>query len=339
MQQGRACIISNVSKSFGAVRVLRNVSLDIAPGEFVTLLGPSGCGKTTLLRILAGFETAGEGTVRLGDLDLIALPPQRRPINMVFQNYALFPHLTVERNIAFGLRARSLPETDVRRRVAEALEMLRLTDLAHRRPHELSGGQKQRVALSRALVNEPEILLLDEPLSALDAKLRTEVQLELRRLQRRLNQTFILVTHDQDEAMTVSDRIFVMNAGAIEQVGTPAGIYDHPRTRFVATFLGQANILSATRLTSHSAETSYGIVNTSAEIPWQTGYLSIRPERVAIGAGPIQVTVAETTYRGDHYDLLTTSGLRIRTLSAFAPGASFPLAFPAEHIQVLEEAP
>ncbi|MDB5296530.1 MAG: spermidine/putrescine transporter ATP-binding protein [Phycisphaerales bacterium] len=220
------------------------VSLDVAAGEFFSLLGPSGCGKTTLLRILAGFEAPDAGRVFIDGRDVTALPPAARPTNLVFQQYALFPHLTVGQNVGFGLRYRNIKGADADRRVAEALDRVRLAGFGGRRPHELSGGQKQRVALARALVMEPAVLLLDEPLGALDQKLRREMQVELKHLQRAVGITFVFVTHDQEEALVMSDRIGVMNAGRLEQVGDAHAVFERPRTEFVARFMGAANFLT-----------------------------------------------------------------------------------------------
>ena len=235
-----------VSKSFGATRAVDSVSFDIARGEFFSLLGPSGCGKTTTLRLLAGFEEPDKdgGDIRIGGISALAMRPYERNLGMVFQSYALFPHLTVARNVAFGLERRRVPGDELTRRVAEALDTVQLDprEFGDRRPAGLSGGQRQRVALARALVLEPEMLLLDEPLGAIDEKLRREMQLELRLLNRKLGITFVYVTHDQDEALTMSDRIAVMDRGRIAQIGTPAEVYEHPRTEFVATFIGESNL-------------------------------------------------------------------------------------------------
>ncbi len=233
-----------VSKSFGATRAVDAVSFDVARGEFFSLLGPSGCGKTTTLRLLAGLEDPDAGEIRIGGTSALGLRPYERNLGMVFQSYALFPHLTVLRNVAFGLERRRVSGTELTRRVAEALATVQLDpkEFGHRRPAELSGGQRQRVALARALVLEPEMLLLDEPLGAIDEKLRRVMQLELRQLNRKLGITFVYVTHDQDEALTMSDRIAVMDRGRIAQIGSPAEIYEHPRTEFVATFIGESNL-------------------------------------------------------------------------------------------------
>ena len=235
--------IRGVSKGYGPVCAVRDVSLDVPPGQFLTLLGPSGCGKTTLLRLVAGFEAPDAGSISISGRDVTDRPAHRRPVNTVFQHYALFPHRTVFGNVAFGLEVKKLPRGEVEDRVARALELVRMKDLGGRRTSELSGGQKQRVALARALVLEPDVLLLDEPMAALDPKLRKEMQVELKNLQERLSITFLFVTHDQDEALVMSDRIAVMSAGRVEQVDEPEALYETPRTRFVADFLGVANLL------------------------------------------------------------------------------------------------
>ena len=235
--------LEQVTKRFGELTAVRALSLDLAPGEFFTLLGPSGCGKTTTLRIVAGFEEPTEGRVLLDGADVTGLPAFKRSTNTVFQSYALFPHLSVEENVGFGLRRRKVPKADVRRRVAEELERVGLAAEANRKPAQLSGGQQQRVALARALVNRPAVLLLDEPLGALDLKLRKQLQVELKRIQRDVGISFLYVTHDQEEALTMSDRIAVMNRGVIEQVDGPEAVYERPRTTFVAGFIGVSNLM------------------------------------------------------------------------------------------------
>jgi spermidine/putrescine transport system ATP-binding protein len=236
---------SGLSKAYRGVPAVRDVSLDLAPGELVTLLGPSGCGKTTFLRLVAGFESPDSGTLSISGRDMTAVPPHERPVNTVFQHYALFPHRTVAGNVAFGLELRGLEKAELEARVARALGLVRLDGLGERGVHELSGGQKQRVALARALVLEPEVLLLDEPMAALDPKLRQEMRLELKNLQERLGISFLFVTHDQDEALVLSDRIAVMSHGKLEQVDAPEALYERPRTRFVADFLGVKNLFRA----------------------------------------------------------------------------------------------
>jgi iron(III) transport system ATP-binding protein len=236
--------IEGVDVSYGNLKVLNNINLDIRPGEFFALLGPSGCGKTTLLRLIAGFVQADKGRVMVGGEEISRLPPWKRDVGMVFQSYALWPHMSVARNVAFGLEERRVPKADVARRVEAALDLVGLKHLADRRPSQLSGGQQQRVALARTIAIEPKILLLDEPLSNLDAKLRVQVRRELRELQQRLGLTTILVTHDQEEANTICDRVAVMNAGDVQQVGTPAALYEAPANLFVANFLGTANIVA-----------------------------------------------------------------------------------------------
>jgi len=339
--------IVGVSKSFGSLLVLRDLALEIPDGQFVTLLGPSGCGKTTLLRILAGFEVADAGSVTLGGRDLLALPPHRRPVNTVFQNFALFPHLTVAENVAFGLRSRRTPEAELRSRVAAILELTRIQDLAHRLPADLSGGQKQRTALARALVVEPDILLLDEPMSALDAHLRHDLQLELKALQRQTDTTFVLVTHDQDEAIAVSDRILVMDGGRIVQDGSAEEVWDRPVSRFVASFLGRANLLSARRTGSHGVSTSLGPLAVGRIPSWQEGTLAIRPEDIEIRADEplsngVRGTVAVRLFRGDHWELAVDCGsatfrVLTETDTHHEPGQTVWLELPVDDIQVLSD--
>jgi len=234
--------IERLTKTFGDFYAVDDVSLDIYRGEFFSLLGGSGCGKTTLLRLMAGFETPTEGRISIDGVDLAGVPPHRRPVNMMFQSYALFPHMSVARNVAFGLRQEGLPSSEIRSRVADALELVKLDRLAKRKPHQLSGGQRQRVALARCLVKRPKVLLLDEPLAALDRKLREETQFELVNIQEQLGMTFVIVTHDQGEAMAMSTRVGVMDEGRIVQIGTPNEVYEYPTSRFVAGFIGSINM-------------------------------------------------------------------------------------------------
>ena len=237
--------LRNITKSFGDNKVIKGIDMDIDAGEFITILGPSGCGKTTMLRIIAGLENPDSGSVSISGQDVTALPPEKRNVNTVFQNYALFPHMNVYKNIAYGLKLRGLKKDEIDKKVKEALELVQLPGYEKRMPDQLSGGQRQRVAIARAIVNDPALLLLDEPLGALDLKLRRQMQVELKNLQNRLGITFIYITHDQEEALNMSSRIAVMNGGVFEQVGSPDDIYARPTTRFAASFIGDANIIDA----------------------------------------------------------------------------------------------
>jgi spermidine/putrescine transport system ATP-binding protein len=292
----------NLTRRFGSVTALDNVSLSIGKGEFFSLLGPSGCGKTTLLRLIAGLDLPDGGALRLNGSDAISLPAHRRPVNTVFQSYALFPHMTVGENVAFGLRMKKVAPPAAASRVARVLEMVDIGSLAQRRPAQLSGGQRQRVALARAIVNEPEVLLLDEPLGALDLKLRKQLQIELRQLQRRLGITFVYVTHDQDEALTMSDRIAVMNHGKVEQVGAPDEVYDRPRTRFAAEFLGSCNLLKGVANGNH-VKTMFCELPMPAVLGSREINLTVRPENIRLanyGAPGAAGKVVSIVYSGSH---------------------------------------
>jgi spermidine/putrescine transport system ATP-binding protein len=243
VDDGELLRLECITKRFGQVEVLRGLDLSVGRGEFITLLGPSGCGKTTILRIIAGLETADEGRVYIEGADVSHLGPDRRGLNMVFQNYALFPHMNVEQNVGYSLKLQGTAKTEIRQSVAEALALVRLDGYEKRRPHELSGGQRQRVAVARALINKPRALLLDEPLGALDLQLRRQLQVELKRIQKQLGISFVYITHDQEEALAMSDRVAVIRNGLFEQVGTAAEVYKHPRTAFVAKFVGNANLI------------------------------------------------------------------------------------------------
>jgi spermidine/putrescine transport system ATP-binding protein len=304
--------VSKLRKSYGDVVALKEVSLDVKPGEFLTLLGPSGCGKTTLLRLLAGFEVPDAGQILISGRDVAPLPPYERPVNTVFQHYALFPHRTVAGNVAFGLESKGLPRDEIARRVTRALEMVRLVGFGERRIDQLSGGQKQRVALARAVILEPEVLLLDEPMAALDLKLRKEMQVEVKNLQERLQITFIFVTHDQDEALIMSDRIAVLSQGRIEQVGTPEELYERPRTRFVADFLAVKNLLEGTVVSiadgRATLRTAGGLTLVAADdggyAAGATVAIGIRPERLRLEttagtAGALAGTLEDEIYLGD----------------------------------------
>src|SRR5712692_5383109 len=288
-------LVDRVTKRFGGVAAVDDVSLAVGSGEFFALLGPSGCGKTTLLRLLAGFETPDAGRILIDGQDMTGVPPHQRPVNMMFQSYALFPHMNVAENVGYGLRREGMAKPEIGRRVAEALEQVRLSDYAARRPAQLSGGQRQRVALARALVKRPKLLLLDEPLAALDRKLREGTRFELVRLQEELGLTFVMVTHDQEEAMSMASRLAVMDLGRIVQVGSPHEVYERPRSRFVADFIGIANIL-----------------------PQGDGrrWLALRPEKIALGVArpdtehAVAGKIVDAAYEGDRslYRVATDDG-------------------------------
>ncbi len=342
--------IVGVTKRFGSVTAVDDVSLSIAEGEFFGLLGPSGCGKTTLLRMLAGFESPDTGKLLLDDNDLVGMKPYRRPVNMMFQSYALFPHMNVERNVAYGLRMEGVPRREALARAHEALALVQLEGLAERRPTQLSGGQKQRVALARALVKRPRVLLLDEPLSALDRQIRGDMQIELKRIQHTVGVTFIVVTHDQEEALTMADRIAVMEHGKVVQIGAPETLYESPGTPFVARFLGDSNLFTGALDLSGGAPALVGgdarwLVDADAVsrlgiAEGSEATAVVRPERMSIiaasaagglpaGLNAVSGVVAETVYLGAArkivVDLPDRQSVQVRLESraphsAFAPG-------------------
>ena len=285
----------DLSKRFGGLAAVDRISLDIFQGEFFALLGPSGCGKTTLLRLLAGFETPDSGTITIDGEAMGGVPPYARPVNMMFQSYALFPHMNVERNVAFGLKQDRLPPAEIAGQVAEMLELVQLTPQAKRKPHQLSGGQRQRVALARSLIKQPKMLLLDEPLAALDKKLREQTQFELMAIQERVGITFIIVTHDQQEAMTVASRIAVMDRGRIAQVATPAEIYEAPNSRYVAEFIGDINLFAG-RISGSAGEpfnvvceeegVTFEVVDAHGNTIGASVWVALRPEKIRIAATP-----------------------------------------------------
>ena len=291
----RALSIAGLTKSYGAQRAVDEVSFEVPAGSLLTLLGPSGCGKTTILRAIAGFVAPEAGRIEVGGVEITALPPERRQTAMLFQNYALFPHMTVVQNVAFGLKMRRLGRAEIAAKVAAALALVRLEALAGRYPAELSGGQQQRAALARALVTEPQLLLLDEPFGALDQNLREAMQVELRKLQQRLGITTILVTHDQQEALILSDLIAVMNAGRIEQLAPPIEVYDHPATRFVAGFMGAANLLTGKLLARDATGFDLGIGGSRLRLPGAPPLdatdeiaIAVRPEAIGLDAAPAE---------------------------------------------------
>ncbi len=300
-----------VTKRFGTVTAVDSLDIQVQPGEFLSLLGPSGCGKTTTLRMLAGFEEPSEGEIRISGTAVQTIPPHKRDVNTVFQNYALFPHMSVSENVAYGLRQKKVNKAEIGRRVGEALEMVKMGTLANRRPRELSGGQQQRVALARALVNRPSLLLLDEPLGALDRKLREEMQIELKLLQSQLGITFIFVTHDQDEALSMSDRIAVMLDGRIEQLADPDTIYDHPATAFVAGFIGKQNFFEGTSRDAGTVVEGDGwTIRSSLEpigaVDGRAALAAVRPEAIMTfneqpseGQNTISGELASVSHLGD----------------------------------------
>jgi spermidine/putrescine transport system ATP-binding protein len=362
--QGATIALEAVSKRFGRVAAVHDVTLAVGEGEFFSLLGPSGCGKTTTLRMIAGFEAPDEGRIFLQGREVTSVSPSRRPVNMVFQQYALFPHMSVYDNIAFGLKVKRVPRHEHRGRVHEMLGVVELAGLERRRTRQLSGGQQQRVALARALVNRPAALLLDEPLGALDVKLRRQMQFELKRIQAELGTTFVYVTHDQEEALAMSDRIAVMNGGRVEQIGSPQEIYEHPSTVFVADFIGSLN---AIELTVQELVGGYGVMRLgdSDRVVARMGSdvrtgdsirIAVRPERVQIGlidgstrdrGSRLEGTIAEIVFLGMYTQLhVETRAGRVichrladEQLAPLAPGSRVELTWDPDHASILGSRP
>jgi spermidine/putrescine transport system ATP-binding protein len=357
----------SVTKRFGALVAVDDLSLELAGGEFFTLLGPSGCGKTTTLRMIAGFESPSEGAIRIEGADVAALPPHRRPTNTVFQSYALFPHLSVRDNVAFGLKRKRVPRSEIGHRVGAELERVGLAAEANRRPAQLSGGQQQRVALARALVNLPKVLLLDEPLGALDLKLRKGLQIELKRIQREVGITFVYVTHDQEEALTMSDRIAVMNRGRVEQVGDPEEVYERPSTTFVAGFIGVSNLMPAAISAPGEVRLAHGPtlrVPTPELGPGEYCNAVVRPEKLRIetlgategapgsnGVPGIEGVVESSVYLGTSTQIVVDLGGEVR-MTVLVPnaseaerqrlpggGARVALSWEPEHMHLVRESP
>ena len=339
--------INNITKHFGDKCILDNVSLYVRKGEFITILGPSGCGKTTLLRILAGFGSADSGEVIINGENITDVPPHRRPVNTVFQRYALFPHLDVYENIAFGLKLQNVPVEEIDKRVRKVLKMVSMNDYEDRDVESLSGGQQQRVAIARAIVNQPEVLLLDEPLAALDLKMRKDMQIELKEMHRKLGITFIYVTHDQEEALTLSDTIVVMNEGKIQQIGTPTDIYNEPQNSFVADFIGESNILNGKMIkdklvefAGHEFECVDEGFGENVEVD-----VVVRPEDIYImnrlEGAQFTAKVKTCTFKGVHYEMLvdtdTHHELMIQDYNAFEPDSEVGLIIRPADIQVMKK--
>ena len=351
-----AIAIDNVTKRFGDHTAVDDISLTIEQGEFFSMLGPSGCGKTTTLRMLAGFEVPTQGSIRLEGEPVEKVPPYKRDVNMVFQSYALFDHLDVADNVAFGLRRKKVPKDEVRTRVADALELVNLRERANARPNELSGGQRQRVALARALVNRPKVLLLDEPLGALDLKLRKQMQVELKQIQREVGITFVYVTHDQEEALSMSDRIAVMNDGRVAQCGAPEEIYEHPAEEFVAGFIGISNLIEGVVQDDGRVRIANGML-LPAELPadvdrGDTVNLSVRPEKIAVedledGMISLDGTITSRVYLGVSTQITVSLGdgatlvaleqatYRARADDRWEPGTHIKIGWHPEHCLVL----
>jgi spermidine/putrescine transport system ATP-binding protein len=339
--------IEHVSHAFGDKIVLEDINLAIGKGEFVTILGPSGCGKTTLMRIIGGFLKASEGKISIAGTDMTQTPPHRRPVNTVFQKYALFPHLDVFNNIAFGLHLKKLPQDEIKKRVMHVLKMVSMTDYEERDVDSLSGGQQQRVAIARAIVNEPEVLLLDEPLAALDLKMRRDMQMEIKAMHKKLGITFVYITHDQEEALTLSDRIVVMSDGKIQQIGTPTEIYNEPINSFVADFIGESNILNGVMIEDNLVECAghkFECVD-KGYAPNEPVDVVIRPEDIYIfemsEKAQFSGVVSSCIFKGVHYEMMVTTPegyeFQIQDYHAFAAGKTVGLRVKPNDIQVMKK--
>jgi spermidine/putrescine transport system ATP-binding protein len=357
---GNCVVLNSVTKRFGALTAVDAIDLEVEEGEFFTMLGPSGCGKTTTLRMIAGFEDVTHGRLTIDDVDMMGIPPHKRPTNTVFQSYALFPHLSVKENVAFGLKRKGTEKNEIERRVREELDRVGLAGEANRRPAQLSGGMQQRVALARALVNLPRVLLLDEPLGALDLKLRKGLQVELKKIQQEVGITFVYVTHDQEEALTMSDRIAVMNRGHVEQIGDPEEVYDRPTTTFVAGFIGVSNLMPGViRKTGKNGEVELdtGVKVTTDAEGFSVGercHAVVRPEKLAIGTGgrgdpSVEGLVESSLYLGTSTQLIVKLAGDVR-MTVLVPntdeaerqqlpggGANVKLSWSPDHMHVVKE--
>lgn len=347
MEQEPIIRLDRVSMAYGGHQVLHDIELSVRPNEFLTILGPSGCGKTTILRLLGGFELPTDGRIFFGNRDITSVPPYRRPLNTVFQKYSLFTHMNIYENIAFGLRISRVPETEIRERVGRMLDLVNLTGFEKREVSSLSGGQQQRIAIARALVNEPKVLLLDEPLGALDLNLRKEMQLELKRMQERVGITFVYVTHDQEEALTMSDTVIVMDHGRIQQTGTPQDIYNEPVNVFTARFIGESNIFPGTMPDDRKVLFA-GDLFDCVDPRFDEGpevHVVIRPEDIAVtapGQGFLSGVVEQTVFKGVHYEMtVQESGRRwiIHSTRCREPGSGVGLSWEPEDIHVMRREP